>query len=347
MEQNNQELETINLRKIVKILWEKRKNLAIILACTVVLSSLYIICIPRTYTCEIKLAPEYDLASAGNLSSLASQFGLDIGNAPTTDAISPELYPDLIKSTNFVVSLFPIQVVNKDGTIKTDYFTYLKDHQKSPFWSKAINGIKNLFKKKDSGKVSDKVDPFRLTKKETDILKQITKQIKCSVDKKTDVITFTITDQDPLICACMADSVSTKLQTFITEYRTSKARNDLEYYKKLAAQAKNDYTKSRQIYGEYADAHTDIILKSFEAKEADLENEMQLKFNTYSTINTQMQAAKAKVQEKTPAFTVLQSATVPIKATGPKRMIFVIGMTMLAFIISSLYFARKELHFSF
>ena len=43
----------------------------------------------------------------------------------------------------------------------------------------------------------------------------------------------------------------------------------------------------------------------------DMENDMQLKFNTYNTLNTQLQAAKAKVQERTPAFAVLKAPDIP------------------------------------
>ena len=43
-------------------------------------------------------------------------------------------------------------------------------------------------------------------------------------------------------------------------------------------------------------------------------------------MTTQYQAAKAKVQERTPAFTVIQGAAVPLKAAGPRRTIFVISM---------------------
>ena len=62
----------------------------------------------------------------------------------------------------------------------------------------------------------------------------------------------------------------------------------------------------------------------------DIENDMQLKFNAYSTINNQLEAAKAKVQERTPAFTILKGAAVPIKPAGPKRMLFVLFMLILA-----------------
>lgn len=84
-------------------------------------------------------------------------------------------------------------------------------------------------------------------------------------------------------------------------------------------------------------------LQSLQSKIDDLENEMQLKYNAYSTIQTQLQAAEAKVQEKTPAFTTLQSATVPIRPTGPKRMIFVAVCTFLAFVGTSLYILRDIL----
>jgi uncharacterized protein involved in exopolysaccharide biosynthesis len=74
---------------------------------------------------------------------------------------------------------------------------------------------------------------------------------------------------------------------------------------------------------------------------------MQLKYNAYTTLNTQMLAAKAKVQERTPVFTVVQGAAVPIKASSPKRMLFVLGMLILAFFGTSFYLVRKDLHFSF
>ena len=51
----------------------------------------------------------------------------------------------------------------------------------------------------------------------------------------------------------------------------------------------------------------------------DLENDMQLQYNNYNALNAQVIAAKAKVQEVTPAFTPLQSATVPLGPAGPKR----------------------------
>lgn len=60
-------------------------------------------------------------------------------------------------------------------------------------------------------------------------------------------------------------------------------------------------------------------------------------------MSTQYQDAKARVQERTPAFTILKGASVPIKPTGPKRMLFVLAMTLLAFFVLTLWSVREYL----
>ena len=164
----------------------------------------------------------------------------------------------------------------------------------------------------------------------------IRQSIGISVDKKNDVITISTEAQDPLICKTIADSVRQRLQEFITTYRTKKARNDVDYYAKLTADAKAEYEQVRQKYSSYADANMDVVLESYKSKTEDLENDMQLKYNAYTALQTQLQAARAKLRENTPAFTLLQGAAVPIKASKPKRMIFVLGIMFFVTIVITL-----------
>jgi uncharacterized protein involved in exopolysaccharide biosynthesis len=108
-------------------------------------------------------------------------------------------------------------------------------------------------------------------------------------------------------------------------------------------EAKASYEKARRLYGSYSDANSEVILESYRAKQNDLENDMQLKYNNYTTMVTQYQAAKAKVQERTPAFTMIKGANVPIKASEPKRMFFVLGMLILGIFCTMcyIYFSLK------
>ena len=230
-----------------------------------------------------------------------------------------------------------------DGTINTTYYDYLATKQESPWWSKTMNTVKSWFAEKDTttNANNNKVNPFRLTKQQDRFARSIASKVSCTVDKKNYVISISVQDQDPLICATLTDTVQSRLQQFITEYRTSKARKDLEYYQRLCADAKSKYEKVRQTYGSYADANNDVILESYKLKENDLENEMQLLYNNYTALQGQVQQARAKLTLQTPAFTTLQSASVPLKPAGPKRMLFVLGMTVLAFIVITVYSIRK------
>lgn len=337
--------QEIDLKAVLKRMVNKKWRIVSIAAIAFIVSCIIILPVPRYYTCSVELAPELDLQSnvGGSIADIASSMGFNLNNGLTLDAISPELYPDLLKSNNFVITLIDCKVKSKDGKINTTYYEYLGKHQKYSPWAKALGFVKKLFtfKKKTAASGKDKkIDPFRLTKEEDDIFNAVKGNIKCAVDKKTNVITITVQDQDPLIAATMSNAAMHQLQEFITRYRTSKARNDVDYYKKLTKEAKEQYEKARRLYGGYSDANMDVMLQSIKSKQEDLENDMQLKFNTYSGLNTQLQAAYAKLQERTPAFTVLKSPSVPIRPAGPKRMMFVAGFTLIALFISVVYFSR-------
>lgn len=343
--EDKQTSEVIDLRIVVQKLWKNKKLFYKTLAIAFVLSCIYILGIPRTYKTDVKLAPEMENSmSGGALSSIASSFGFDLSSMQTTDAISPLLYPDLMEDNKFVTNLFGIHVESKDGEIKSTYYEYLKKHQKKSLWGYPIRWIKSILpKEKEIGLGKGKNDPYMLSRDDDKLVESIRENITLDIDKRTGVITVEAKTQDPLICRTMADSVTARLQNFITDYRTNKARNDMEYYKKLTSEAKIAYERARQRYGSFADANTDIVLESFRAKQNDLENDMQLKYNNYTTLNTQLQAAIAKVQERTPAFTVIKGAAVPVKASGPKRMIFVLGMMVLTAFGTIFYIIKDDI----
>ena len=74
------------------------------------------------------LAPEGSSSNnlTSNLSSLASMVGMNMNLGNMSDAIFPEVYPDLMKSNQFIVGLFNIKVKSKDGKINICYYDYIK-----------------------------------------------------------------------------------------------------------------------------------------------------------------------------------------------------------------------------
>ena len=356
-----QQSSAVGFVKMYKDLLKHRRLYYIVLPIAFVLAAVYALAIPNFYKCTVKLSPEMSSSrSNSSLLSLASNFGFNMGKntgGMGTEALFPTLYPDLVNSTDFKVSLFPVPVTiegNKKKGIQDrtmSYYEYLEKEQKSPWFSailaapgKLVGWFISLFRQKPSDLEDQEktVDPFRLTKKQAMIIKAINSKVLCDVDKKTMVITIQVTDQNPVIAATMADTVKTRLQKFITDYRTSKVRVDLEHYKKICEETKARYEVARQKYSEFVDANQYIILQTVRQEQVDLENEMQLQYNAYMQAAQQLVNAEAKVQEETPAFTTLQSATVPVRKAGPSRAKMCLMFVFLMFVCTSGWILYKE-----
>jgi len=318
--------QSISFIKIYKDLVKHQKLYFKTLSVSFILACIYALSLPNYYKCTVKLSPEMSGSKSNSgLASLASNFGVNIGNnGAGSEALFPMLYPDLMNSVDFKTSLFHVPVTiegnkEKDEPNRTmSYYDYLRKEQKAPWWGEGMKAVLGIFSSQDEKDITS-VNPFRLTKQQTAIVKTIDQKVICEVDNKSMVITISVTDQDPVIAATMADTVKNRLQNFITDYRTSKVRVDLEYSKKICAESKARYEKARQLYAEFMDHNRNVILQTVRQKQVDLENDMQLQYNAYTQVASQLLVAEAKVQEETPAFTTLQSATVPVVKAGPER----------------------------
>lgn len=338
-----EEESSIDFKKIFSDLLKHKKLYYKVLPITFVLAAIYALSLPNYYSCTVKLSPELSGSkSTSSLASLASSFGVNLGGTGAgTEALFPTLYPDLMNSVDFKTDLFKVKVRREDDNQVFTYYDYLANEQKTTWWSAGMKAFFDLFGSKKDDE-SSKIDPFRLSKKQTNIVKAINKNVVCDVDKKTMVITISVTDQDPLICATMADSVKTRLQQFITDYRTSKARVDYEYNLKLSREAKARYEQARDRYAAYADSHRNVSSQTAQTKEADLQNDMQIQQQIYQQVIGQLQQAEMKVQQETPAFTTLQSATVPVLKAGPKRAQMCLIFVFLAFLGTTAWILYKE-----
>lgn len=338
----------IQLIDLVRILISDKKNIILYSIVAGVIGVLLAFGTPKEYKSTVMLAPEETGGGfSGSLSSLSSLVGLNMKFGQTGDALYPEIYPDIVSSTDFIIGLFPVKITSKDEKLKCDYYTYWERHQKiavsdypkaflymireklSPIEPPASNSLK-------------KEGPITLSKKQEEIAKVMASNIECSVDKKTSVITITVKDQDPKIAALIADSIKSHLQIAITDYKTKKARIDMEYLAKLYSETKTDYDKARHAYAAYSDTHQGVVLQKYKTKRDDLESQMQMKYNIFQTVAEQLQLAKAKVQERTPAFTVIQSAIVPNKHCSRPKIFTLIIWMFLGFILRTTFLLWKN-----
>ena len=322
------------LRKVIGI----RKKIYKAAGIGLVIGLIVAISIPKKYTVEVTLSPEMGNNKGGGLSGLAASFlgsGVTVGDG--TDALNASLSADIVSSTPFLLELSAMNIpVIKDEMMTLD--AYL-DEESSPWWSyvigfpgMVIDGIKSLFTEEDESMSYDKASQgiIELSKKESKKIETLKEMIIASVDKKTSMTFVAVTFQNPSVAAVVADSVVKKLQEHIIDYRTSKAKEDCIYLEKLFKERQQDYYAAQQKYAYYLDSHDNIILQSVRAEQERLQNDMSLAYQVYSQVASQLQVARAKVQEEKPVFAVVEPAVVPLEPSGTSKKIYVLAFIFLS-----------------
>jgi hypothetical protein len=319
------------LRKIIAI----RKTLYKAAGVGVILGIIIALSIPKQYTVTVTLSPEMgsDAKANGGLASLASSF-LGGGASSSPDALNATLAPDIVASTPFILELFNTKVQTLDGKLDTTLVVYL-DEQKSPWFSYivkapgiAIGAIKSLFT--EEADTTSVLNPFQLTKEESEKVEGLRKVLTADVDKKTAKTTISVTLQDPKVTAIVADSVVAKLQQYIIDYRIKKAKEDCAYLEQLYKERQQEYYDAQSKYAHYFDSNRNIAFQSVRAEQERLQNDMNLAYQVYSQVAQQLQVARAKIQEEKPVFAVVEPATVPLQPSGTSRKVILIGIIFLA-----------------
>lgn len=345
---NSEEEKDIDLTLILKKLLQNKKMILLWCLVGLVLGLIIAVSIPREYQTSVTLAPEANgnKSSNSNLGALAAMAGVNIGSSGA-DAVSPQLYPDIVKSAPFSLSLLNVMLTDKDEKRKFTVAEYLENDVKSPWWS-VITGAPGMIIGALSGGGDNKeenietatvseTDPLVISTKESQLLGALNRRLNVAVDIKTSIVTISVRMQDPMVSAILADSVAKQLKEYITDYRTNKARQDLEYIEKLNAEAKQKYYEAQQKYANYLDTHQGIVLYSAQTMSDRLENEATLAFNMFNQTSQQLQMAKAKVQEETPVFATINPATVPVKPVAPRKVLIIVGFIFLAFVAACVW----------
>lgn len=334
---------------LLQLLWKKRKLLLRNVAISILLAAIIGFSLPKEYTSKVVVAPELSSESSltSSLGTLASIAGVNVNGLNGTEALFPDLYPEIVSSTPFLMELSEEKITTQDGEIKTTVYDYLQNHQKMVWWDYPLSALSKLLRscsnsKKDEKNESQEMKSVSLTMEQEGVLNGLKNSLDIELDKMTSLISVEVSAQDPLVASDLSQIVTDKLQLYIVDYRTAKARKDLEYISQLYDDAKKNYYDAQSKYAHYTDSHQNIFLETVKAEQERLESEMSLAFNTYSQLAQQLDLARAKVQERTPVYVVIQPAVVPQMPSGPRKMMIMAIFVFLSFFGTTAWIILKE-----
>ena len=328
----------IDIMELISKLWKRRSFIIKWCIAGAIIGLVAGFSIPKTYWAGVTLAPELQQKTSSGVSSIASMMGVNLNNS--VDAINAEMFPDVVHSTPFIYELFdlPVTFERKDSVITAPLLEYMKEYQKSPWWTPIMNfpfkvlgwciDLVRPEEEEESGEVV--LNPTNLPKKERKVVKYFAENIMVNVDKKSLKTQMSLLMQDPLVVATVMNAVTDNLKDYMSDYRSSKARQDVENLEVICAQRKADYYKAQQAYAKYIDANKNVILQSANAERERLQQEMNLAYQVYSQVATQLEGARIQAEQAKPVFVIINPVTVPIKKAAPSKAKMLIIWTFLA-----------------
>lgn len=335
-----EEESEVDIMELISKLWKNRSM--IIKWCIVgaIIGLVVGFSIPKTYTASVTLAPEMQQKTSSGVSNIASMMGVNLNNS--VDAISVEMYPDVVHSTPFIFELFDIPVTfeRNDSLMTTNLLEYMKEYQRVPWWSHVIRApfralewcidFVTPHKKEEEIAGNGTLNPNNLPKKDRKVVKFFAENIMVNVDKKCFKTKMSIDMQDPLVVATVMEAITENLKNYMSEYRTSKARQDVENLQVISDLRKADYYKAQQAYAYYIDSNKNVIRQSAQAERERLQQEMNLAYQVYSQVATQLEGARIQAEQAKPVFAIINPVTVPIRKTAPSKAKMLFIFTFLA-----------------
>ena len=330
------EESSIDWQDLLSKAWKGKKFIITVTVVFMFLGLISALTMTRIYTSKVTLVPELGKSTSSSLSSISSMLGLGgMTMGSSADAYHVTVYPEVVASTPFVAKMFDMRVTDPKKGIDTTLVGYLTRERFSigNVIGYVTKPIFSLFSNKEEETKGNELNLFHLTKEQDRIVKTMNKAIQVDVDKKTGETTIQVTMDNPVIAATVADTVCKHLREYIVEYRTRKAREDLENYKKIADESYQRYLKASKAYAYYQDHNRGLILNAVISEGSRLSNELQIASQLYQQMKLQAEMARGKVIDEKPVFAIIQPATVPLLPQNSRAKVLLIW-TFVGFILS-------------
>jgi LPS O-antigen subunit length determinant protein (WzzB/FepE family) len=287
--------DEIDLRELVSVLWAGRITIIVMSTFFAVASILYALSVPDQYKATVLLSPIQSSGgglsgSLGQLGGLASLAGVSIGGGESSEA---QVAQEIMKSWNFIEGF----IVNNDLAVKV----YAAEG-----WSRSSNRLQinsDLYDEYGSRWLLQNDKTGELGPPSSWILfKRFLKMLSVSEDKKSGLVSISITYYSPEIAKHWLDLYVAAINGHMQERKMAEVTRNITY---LEAQIKK----------------TNIA-------------EMQEVF--YTIVEEQMKSKMLAEASPDYAFVPVSPSMVPYKKSQPKRSLIVILGTLLGGMLSVL-----------
>lgn len=307
----------------------------------------------------------------GTTNHLLRQFGGGGINEMRDEGLPTSLYPDIISSADFMVEVVNHEVDFSTFGNKMSALHYFNEVYEEPLTERAATalvdytiklpvtlyrGVRNLFRSAESDLVLEEGDLQEIDARFLTLDRDQRRAIR-EVSDRFDIgmsgglITFTMQMPDPKAAAELNHYIVEKLQDYVISYRIQKYRQNLEFVERQMEDARERYEEAQLALARFNDRNVNITTAVARTQQEDLQNRRNITYNVYNNLAQELEQARIRLQEETPAFNILQKPSLPHNVQGRSEFVLILTIfmglvlgTFLVFIISAYKVIREHLN---
>lgn len=259
-----------------------------------------------------------------SVQEMAESIGLDFDAGPQVEAVRPDLYPDILESAPFALSMLHHPV-----TLRTKQHLPLHQLLTESAWPFRADPVTKLPHPTEQ--------PIRLTTAQRELVDELKSLIKAHLDPKKGVIIISAQMPDPEVAAQVVHFSANYLEMFVRAYRTDKARENEQFVRGQLEEARQHAYQLEQKMLANQDQTRFLSLPSASLASRRLSSQYEAANTLFEELKRQYAKAKLQVQLVTPVFKVLEPAQVPDRKSSPRRVWLVLAGVLSGLVLGLFY----------
>lgn len=337
-----------------KTLWYEKVLIIKTIGIAVIIAILIGILSPAQYTSTAVLLPTDDSGSSGlgGLGALAGMAGLNVGSLMGNEVmgIQSALYPQVVESYPFKNKMMHSEFNYLEYSEPISLYNYMLADTIPSFSEKVLMytlklpwTIKGLFTK-DGVVDNNDYGVISLRDNEVEVLKELDGFFSVEVDKKSGLVIITADDYEPILVAQKVQKAVDILQEYITAYKTKQAKQSVDFLQEQFVEKERLYKEAQLAFFDYKDKHRYTVMERTSYEYQQLSDRYETNLAVFKSLSSQLEQAKLKLVESTPAFTLLEPVIIPHDKSWPRRsLLIILGVFLGGFIGVSLVYIKHRI----
>ncbi|MEX2428349.1 MAG: hypothetical protein WD577_08910 [Bacteroidales bacterium] len=332
--------------------WAERRFILKVIVGFLVLGILLLVTSRKEYRTELSLISESTSSStSGMFQQLSNLAGVNLSNTEKDPLFNPALYPAIIESTPFLMDLIHETVYDSQEDKDITIYEYILQYEKKSFIKilkeYTIGLPKKIFKSMPKDKQSRnnqineiKSEKLQPTEKERFVINVLKNRTHLKLEQ-TGIISLSVEMMGPVAAYDMINIVKSNLTDYLTEYKISKVKEDLEFTKERFEEAERNFQIAQSALAKFRDKNKNLISSFVKNEEERLRSDYNIKFNIYNQLATSLEQGKIRIQEEKPMFKVIETPAIPSNNFKPKVLVYIFGFIFLGFFFSMIFITFK------